>query len=65
MLDSDGKFYDSLGAKSEKIIIVGEDQANGSSILDSKINLKITYEDDSVQYFGSYCSPNTYLVEQL
>jgi hypothetical protein len=65
MLDSDGKFYDSLGAKSEKIIIVGENQANGSSILDSKINLKITYEDDSVQYFGSYCSPNTYLIEQL
>jgi hypothetical protein len=65
MLDADGKFYDSLGAKSEKIIIVGENQANGTSILDSKINLKITYEDESVQYFGSYCSPNTYLVEQL
>ncbi len=65
MLDADGKFYDSLGAKSEKIIIVGENQGNGTSILDSKINLKITYEDESVQYFGSYCSPNTYLVEQL
>jgi len=65
MLDADGKFYDSLGSKSEKIIIVGENQANGTSILDSKINLKITYEDESVQYFGSYCSPNTYLVEQL
>jgi hypothetical protein len=65
MLDSDGKFYDSLGAKSEKIIIVGENQASGSTIPDSKINVKITYEDDSVQFVGSYCSPNTYLVEQL
>jgi hypothetical protein len=65
ILDTDGKFYDSLGAKSEKIIIVGENQSNGTTILDSKINIKITYEDDSVQYFGSYCSPNTYLVEQL
>lgn len=65
MLDVDGKFYDTLGAKSEKIIIVGENQESGSSIADSKINIKITYEDNSVQYLGSYCSPNTYLVEQL
>ncbi len=65
ILDSDGKFYDTLGPKSEKIIIVGENQENGPVVSDSKINLKITYEDNSIQYFGSYCSSNTYLVEQL
>jgi hypothetical protein len=65
MLDSDGKFYDTLGPKSEKIIIVGENQENGPAVSDSKINLKITYEDNSIQYFGTYCSSNTYLVEQL
>lgn len=65
MLDRDGKFYDSVGDKTEKIIVVGEDQGAPEYAVDSKINFKITYEDGSVQYLGSYCSPNTYLVEQL
>ena len=65
MLDSDGKFYDSLSAKTNKIIIVGEGQASSDISLDSKINIKIEYEDGSVQFLNSYCSPNTYLVEQL
>jgi hypothetical protein len=65
MLDSDGKFYDSLSAKTNKIIIVGEGQASSDISLDSKINIKIKYEDGSVQFLNSYCSPNTYLVEQL
>jgi hypothetical protein len=65
MLDSDGKFYDSLSAKTNKIIIIGEGQASSDISLDSKINIKIKYEDGSVQFLNSYCSPNTYLVEQL
>ena len=65
MLDTDGKFYDSLSAKTNKIIIVGEGQASSDISLDSKINIKIEYEDGSVQFLNSYCSPNTYLVEQL
>jgi hypothetical protein len=65
ILDSDGKFYDSAGPKSEKIIVVGESQGAGQQSQDAKINFKVTYEDGSVQFLGSYCSPNTYLVEQL
>lgn len=65
ILDSDGKFYDSVGEKSQKVIVVGENQGSQDYSQDAKINLKITYQDGSIQYLGSYCSPNTYLVEQL
>lgn len=65
ILDSDGSFYDSISEKSRKIIIVGDNAGNQDSSMDSKINVKVTYEDGSTQYLGSYCSPNTYLVEQL
>lgn len=65
VLDADGKFYDSVGEKSQKVIVVGENQGSPDYSQDAKINLKITYQDGSIQYLGSYCSPNTYLVEQL
>jgi len=65
VLDKNGKFYDSVGEKTQKIIVVGENQGAPELNQDGKINLKITYQDGSVQYMGSYCSPNTYLVEQL
>lgn len=65
ILDADGKFYDSVGAKSRKVIVVGENQGPEGYSQDAKINFKVTYEDGSVQFLGSYCSPNTYLVEQL
>lgn len=65
ILDSDGKFYKSISEKSEKIIVVGEHGGSEEYSKDAKINFKITYADGSVQYFGSYCSPNSYLVEQL
>jgi hypothetical protein len=65
ILDADGKFYDSVGPKSRKVIVLGENQGAPDYAQDSKINFKITYQDGTVQYLGSYCSPNTYLVEQL
>lgn len=65
ILDADGKFYDSISSKSSKIIVVGENEGAPDLSQDGKINLKITYQDGSIQYLGSYCSPNTYLVEQL
>ncbi len=65
ILDADGKFYDSISDKSRKIIIVGENESGYDFDMGSKINVKVTYEDGSTQYLGSYCSPNTYLVEQL
>lgn len=65
VLDSDGKFYDSVSDKTQKIIIIGESQASQEVSPDAKVNIKIQYQDGSVQYLNSYCSPNTYLVEQL
>lgn len=65
ILDADGKFYDSVGPKSRKVIVLGENQGAPDYAQDAKINFKITYQDGTVQYLGSYCSPNTYLVEQL
>lgn len=65
MLDMDGKFYDSVGEKTTKVVVVGEAQGAPEISKDSKINFKISYEDGSEEFFGSYCSPNSYLVEQL
>jgi hypothetical protein len=65
MLDSDGKFYDSLSNKTRKVIIIGEGQGGSEVSPDAKVNIKIQYQDGSVQFLNSYCSPNTYLVEQL
>jgi len=65
VLDADGKFYDSVGPKSRRVIVMGENQGSPDYAMDSKINVKVTYQDGTVQYLGTYCSPNTYLVEQL
>jgi hypothetical protein len=65
ILDADGKFYDSVSPKSKKVIVVGENQGAPEFGHDGKVNFKISYEDGSVEFLGSYCSPNTYLVEQL
>lgn len=64
-LDTDGKFYDTVGPKTKKVIVVGENQGASSNGQDGKINVKVSYEDGTVEFLGSYCSPNTYLVEQL
>lgn len=64
-LDTDGKFYDSASEKTKKVVIVGENQASGNESMDSRVNIKVTYQDGATEYIGSYCSPNTYLVEQL
>ncbi len=65
ILGTDGKFYDSISSKSHKIIVVGDNHSDMELGQDGKINFKITYQDGSVEFLGSYCSPNTYLVEQL
>lgn len=65
VLDADGKFYDSVGPKSNKIFILGETHGSSEYLMDSKINIKVSYQDGSVDFVGSYCSPNSYLVEQL
>lgn len=57
ILDKDGIFYTDLSNESEKIFLLGEEQGI--------INVKVKYTDGSFDYLQSYCSDNTYLVEQL
>lgn len=64
-LDADGKFYTSTSEKTMKVIVVGENSGSIEFSQDGKINLKIMYQDGTTQYLGTYCSPNSYLVEQL
>ncbi|MFA5584171.1 MAG: hypothetical protein WDA09_08145, partial [Bacteriovoracaceae bacterium] len=65
VLDQDGKFYDTVGPKSNKIIILGENHGSPDQSQDGKVNIKIDYLDGTSRFLSSYCSPNTYLVEQL
>ncbi len=57
ILDQDGQFYDELSDKSRKIFVLGENQGI--------INVKVEYTDNSIDTLQSYCSQDTYLVEQL
>ncbi len=65
MLDTDGKFYESASNKTEKVVIVGENQGGATTNMDGRINIKVEYTDGSNEYLNTYCSPNSYLVEQL
>jgi len=56
-LDQDGKFYDSPGSKTSKMIIVGEMNSIQGINPDSKINLKLLHKNNSVTFLGTYCSP--------
>lgn len=64
-LDADGQFYDTPSDKTQKLVIMGESHAPAEISPDGKINLKIQYVDGTTEYLSSYCSPNTYVVEQL
>lgn len=57
ILDKDGQFYDDLSFNSRKIFVLGENQG--------VVNVKIEYTDNSIDTLQSYCSEDTYLVEQL
>ncbi len=64
-LDADGKFYESASEKTRKVVVFGENQGADAQDMNGKVNLKITYLDGTVDFLGTFCSPNTYLVEQL
>ncbi len=63
-LDADGEFYESPGEASRRLFIMSENRG-GSFSENAKINIRLEYLDGSIRSFSSYCSPNTYLVEQL
>lgn len=64
-LDADGQFYDTPSDQTQKLIIMGESHAPSEISPDGKINMKLRYVDGTAEYLSSYCSPNTYVVEQL
>lgn len=57
VLDEDGQFFNSFSSQSQRAFLMGEDTG--------VINIKIDYTDGSTQFLQSYCSKNTYIVEQL
>lgn len=56
-LDKDGVFSDEINEWSSKILILGERKG--------MIGLKVKYLNEKVDFLNTFCSPNTYLVEQL
>jgi hypothetical protein len=65
VLDKDGAFYESLGSDSRRIFVMSENQGGDAQGDNSKVNIRIEYQDGSHRNFASFCSPNSYLVEQL
>lgn len=56
-LDKDGRFYQEPSDQTKRAFIMGEEQGI--------INIQLIYPDNSKRYIQTYCSENTYLVEQL
>ncbi len=57
ILDNDGQIYEDVSEITTKIFLVGEQQGI--------INAKISYLDGSYDYLQTYCSEDTYLIEQM
>jgi vacuolar-type H+-ATPase subunit F/Vma7 len=56
-LDKDGMFNEDASDFAKKVFLVGDTPGS--------INLKVEYADNSKDYFQTFCSPNTFVVEQL
>lgn len=56
-LDRDGKFYNGPSDQTRRLFLKGSEQG--------VINVKLEYLDGSKQFIQTFCSENTYLVEQL
>jgi hypothetical protein len=65
MVDKDGRFHHSISSKTEKIFVQGEYQGNSKADPNGIIHLKVKYADGTSDFLKTFCSPNTYLVEQL
>jgi hypothetical protein len=64
-LDEDGQFYETLGEKSRRLFVMSENQGGDELAENAKINVRIEYQDGTKRSFSTFCSANTYLVEQL
>ena len=56
-LEKDGIFYEEITDRSDKVFILGD--------AEGVIGGQVEYLNGTVDYFQSYCSENTYLVEQF
>ena len=56
-LDIDGNFSKDSFEKAENAFIVGD--------LEGQFSVKLDYTDGSTEFLKTFCSENTYLVEQL
>lgn len=56
-LDSDGEFYNDFSTTTENIFFLGENQG--------VVDIKINYMDGTQDFLKSYCSNESYFVEQL
>lgn len=65
VLDEDGQFYESMGENSRRLFLMSENTSGSSHSDNARLNIRIEYQDGSHRSFQSYCSPNSYLVEQL
>lgn len=64
-LDEDGQFYESMGEGSKKLFFMSENQSGSKYSDNARLNIRIEYQDGSYRSFSSYCSPNSYMIEQL
>jgi len=65
VLDADGQFYESMGANSRRLFLMSENVSGDEQSDNAKLNVRIEYNDGSFRSFSTFCSPNSYLVEQL
>lgn len=56
-LDTEGVFTAEISPISEKLFILGNEEGI--------FNIKVDYQDGTQDYLRTYCSPSTYLLEQL
>lgn len=56
-LDRDGNFYKEISDSTTKLFLLGEEQG--------LINIKLNYKDNTSESLMTYCSENTYLIEQI
>jgi hypothetical protein len=59
-LDESGEFYNEVSIETQKLFFLGQDYN-----VFGTLHLKIEYKDQSVDFIHSYCSKDSYVVEQL
>jgi hypothetical protein len=59
-LDLDGEFYDEVGIETTKLFFLGNEVDTYGMI-----NMRVDYNDGSSDIIQSFCSVNSYMVEQL